>query len=405
MKKIYCSLLILAASLFVVGCGPTPVAKKERAKSTVMVDYSKVGAIDVHDAKTALRQIGASDQIVETLTSDVAIYHITYHSTYRGDSVILSGFVAMPNDPATTDTLRHIHYNHGTLTPFANARGMGINDTPTLYAGRTNVKDSMKKSLEARLFGIGLAGNGFLVTIPDYAGYGESKSLEHPYMYIPELEIEATDMLIAARELGKVLEFGIEEGVYLCGWSQGAALALAQQQFMEREHPEIPILGTAALAGPYNLSQYAKSISADNQPMNGLISWMIYSHLMFGGDTSIIKPNTIWLNPVADQYDAFESLHQEPGNKIFAPQLLNNRATATKLLSKSDLRKDWTPKAPIWLHHGTKDPMVDYSQSTAAQSELQKMGANQVNLVTYTDGNHYSVLGDYFKFIVETFKK
>lgn len=406
MKRLLLSLCLCATMLIATSCATTPIAKKERGKTTTLIEYLKVGSINVNDAKKAMTNIGINDSVIETMNLDVAIYHITYHSTLGGDSVILSGFVSLPDDATLTDTLRHIQYNHAMLTPFKNTLGMGAKDAPSLYSGKRSAKDSTKKSLEARLFGLGLASNGFFVSMPDYMGYGQTKGEDHPLLNTAELQIQATDMAIAARELARVMEYTLEDGIYLTGWSEGGAVALAQQRYMEASHTEIPVMATKTLAGVYNPSKWAQKLTTSSKTSAAMLSWMLYSHLMNGGDTTLIKPSTIWKKPIKRQSDAVGNMFDKSAKEIFTPQFLNaGHATIAKLLAPSDNHTGWTPRAPITLHHGDKDNLVELSQSTDALAGLKKSGASDIQIITHQGADHWTPLPDYFLSIVKTFKK
>ena len=77
-----------------------------------------------------------------------------------------------------------------------------------------------------------------------------------------------------------------------------------------------------------------------------------------------------------------------------------------RLISKfyqNDLSDGWTPKAPIYLHHGTKDDIVYYPFNVETTvRNLNKLGGD-VKLVKYDGHDHESLDKLYLLNMIEEF--
>lgn len=95
-----------------------------------------------------------------------------------------------------------------------------------------------------------------------------------------------------------------------------------------------------------------------------------------------------------------------PSNK---PEDVFNHVFLNKIVDKTDtdfinelknnsFHEKWKPDGKVFLHHGDKDDLVPYFNSTDAESGLKAAGGD-VTLYTYPGGKHETDLG---KFIQHT---
>ncbi|MDG0970498.1 MAG: hypothetical protein P8O06_11730 [Porticoccaceae bacterium] len=149
------------------------------------------------------------------------------------------------------------------MLPYPYAKGEGSLDAPPLYLGGYPQAD--KAHYETRLFGNYLGSAGFLVSLPDYIGYGVSNRHEHPYSVNDRLAEQSVDMLTATQSFAENLKLGLTNELYLSGWSEGAAASLAAQKLIENSTTdtddssyEISISANFALADFYTTELYSK---------------------------------------------------------------------------------------------------------------------------------------------------
>ena len=131
----------------------------------------------------------------------VRVYRLTYLTTTpEGQQTTASGAVLVP---VTTTALPVLSYQHGTLLPTSE------NQAPSYYATNSDVWSVVSV----------LASTGYVVSAPDYLGYGASKALPHPYEHAASLASTSADMLRATREFCQQQSFAVNQKNFLLGYS------------------------------------------------------------------------------------------------------------------------------------------------------------------------------------------
>lgn len=161
-----------------------------------LVEYQYIITISAQDVIDYFpEQSDYAEQIDTIAKYAVKIYRYTYHSVYKDQPIILSGLIMVPD----ADLHLPIYtYLHGTLKPYPMPGGEGNEDIPSLYQGE--FPDAYWKQGETRLFGSFTASHGYIAVLPDYAGYGSSAHVSHPYTIHRELANESVDAILAAQE-------------------------------------------------------------------------------------------------------------------------------------------------------------------------------------------------------------
>ena len=133
------------------------------------------------------------------------IYKVTYHTKYKGEHIIVSGLVVLPQ---TTVSVGMLSFQHGTIAAHDEAPSVQpLNSTELIYYAA-------------------LSTMGFITTIPDYIGFGASADVMHPY-YVEEYTAGAViDLLKAAKELAREKNVTFNEKLFLAGYSQGDFLRI-----------------------------------------------------------------------------------------------------------------------------------------------------------------------------------
>ena len=237
------------------------IAHEKRELRGKLIDYELVNKISSKEINRLFQENDEIQGDLSTLpTFDIDLYRIRYPSVFLDEIVILSGLIIVPNKDGP---IRHLQYHHGTLLPYPYVNGEGSLDAPSLYSG--GYPQTKNAHYETRLFGNYLGSAGFLVSMPDYIGYGVSSGYEHPYSVNDRLAEQSVDMLIATQSFAEKLKLEVTDELYLSGWSEGAAASLATQKLIENgatdtddSSYEISISANFALAGFYNTELYSK---------------------------------------------------------------------------------------------------------------------------------------------------
>lgn len=263
---------------------------------------------------------------------------------------------------------------------------------------------------EAWTLGAAMSSIGFVVSAPDYLGFGASRSMPHPYEHAPTLASASLDMLRAVREFCRKEGIVLNEKLFLAGYSLGGSATMALHKTIEEQAAsEFTVTASAPGAGAYHKTGFARSIMGSNQVLSFIDSylWVLDTY------NRVYKIN----RPVNQIIDARFSFtiqgNQLTGNFSRNPQELFTPAFRQGILSGSDtpfmnaLRDndvhDWRPKAPIRMFHGSADDFVPITNARDALAAMRARGATNVELQEIPGGNHFTsvpqyILGMYFYF-------
>jgi len=133
----------------------------------------------------------------------------------------------------------------------------------TIWNEFTDPVDAIKKKIKkVQKWVDGVDPCNDFVVMPDYEGYGETKSLAHPYLYQELTARQVLDGAWAAHyaylhdpALEKYrLKFRKDWRTVVCGYSQGGSVALATHRFIEQNHldNELHFSGSVCGDGPYD---------------------------------------------------------------------------------------------------------------------------------------------------------
>ena len=190
------------------------------------------------------------------------IYKFNYPSTsVTGEPVVLSSLLCCwsPAEPQTGDSIESVHlYNHYTVTANSQCPTSATTESidflilTTLFEGADYDERRPYLNIVKRSIAI----------MPDYEGYGVSRDRVHPYL--------AED--ITARQVVDAMTYGLElygklnganntvplKNNWRCfslGFSQGGAVALAVQRYIEQNNlsDKLHFRGTFCGDGPYDL--------------------------------------------------------------------------------------------------------------------------------------------------------
>ncbi|SNC77296.1 Secretory lipase [Hymenobacter gelipurpurascens] len=353
---------------------PTPSAPTALINSTLIGEYSQA---------TLAGRVGDVPLVGALARLPIKVYKLTYTTQNTdGQRITASGAVLVP---VSTQALPVISYQHGTIRPDDEDRA------PSYYSANSELWSAVSV----------LASTGYVVSAPDYIGYGASKALPHPYEHAASLASASADMLRATREFCKQQNVKLNEKNFLLGYSEGGYATLALHKLLEEKYAtELPVAASAPGAGAYHKSAFAKYIIGSDQPLS-FLSTYVWVLDTYNRVYKLNQPTTAYYQePYATQLQAnpFGSVPSLPSQLFTSAfrQRVQADADAALLaaLRDNDIF-DWKPKAPLALFHGTADDYVPYFNSQDAYTAMRARGATQVQLRPIQGGNHFTSVATY----------
>ncbi len=250
------------------------------------------------------------------------------------------------------------------------------------------------------------AAQGYVVVAPNYAGYDTSSLSYHPYML---MEQQAKDMLDAytAAKSGAANLFVSNDKIFLAGYSQGGAVAVATQRALQALGKSA--VAVAGLSGPYAMLDFGDAILSGKvnrsanffapliiqsyqkaygnlyaQPSDvytstftaaaGLLPTSDMTFLSPSGQPTLLgllaSPTTALLPSLAsDTYThgiGAVSIINAASRNAYLQDIASAKASypLRKALQTNDLRSGWNPAAPMLLCGASNDGTVFFNENT-----------------------------------------
>ncbi len=320
---------------------------------------------------------------------DLQLYNISYWTVdTSGNYVVASGVVIVPENITTVPLLS---FQHGTM--LMKSEAPTLSDGPELAFAATFA-----------------AADGFLVSMPDHLGLGQSAErtqldLTHPYCQAVPLATAAIDMMDAVKSFLS-LQFDdnlqLKDKLFLAGYSEGGYATMALHRELDTTSNDLPpVTASACMDGPYSLSKIMVDKLMANQTFPVLYfapyllvamdrTYNLYSdaseYMNFPYDMTVAplingyfseatvdsqmppsrKPRDVLLPTVANQLQSYQG-------PIYDVLLTNDLAPAVIPFGA------WKPTVPMRLIHGKRDDCVPYGNLTYA---INYFNALQAPLVT-----------------------
>ena len=334
------SLLVVLLTYIVAGC--TQDHTLPDPENEYLVSASKIADVSIDEVRQR-----AGLPIAAVVAHGVKAYRLTYN-TIGPDlkPIVASGLVLLPdNNPAKLNVLS---FQHGTITT--------QDEAPSAYKPAGNMEAYFAGTVAASL------AKSYLVVMPDYLGFGESKTIPHPYSHKATLASASLDMLRAAKEFAADEGIALNPGVRLAGYSEGGYTTLALHQAIEQTASSEFIVATSyPAAGPYDMVGTAKWVVSQNKnmPPNGIANYL-WEMLTYNQLYGINAPLTALLTPTNAASVGAAILSGNPLSAIvdlnptnlFAPSfisgILNETSPFVAAFKLNDVY-DWKPKAPVVL--------------------------------------------------------
>ncbi|MEM1318817.1 MAG: lipase family protein [Bacteroidota bacterium] len=372
----------------------TVIANPPSAERGHLVSYTKTSRM------TAAEVISTNSDEVDLSNyakHDFDTYAIVYNSLDDGNLVEVSGLVLIPR--GVSGELDLVQNHHGTIIPGDDE------EVPSTYTAGTF------GSSEMYLISATVASNGYVVSMPDYVGYGLTATREHPYTVHHELAEVSVDMLRATKHLLETLSVDFSNEVFLMGWSEGGGAGLATHKYLQEKYPgEFTVKGSSLFAGPYDYFAFVKDILTKRDKEDAelsIYSWALYATNNYNS-TLNRAANSIWSYSVNDQIDALSIPSLKPA-EIFQTDYMNNIVNQTDAewvaaLKANSLLEGWIPQGHLFFHSGTQDFIVPHYNSVNAHEHFKSINVNST-LYEYPGGDHYTPVYDYVKTTLEDFKQ
>ncbi|MEZ0485722.1 alpha/beta hydrolase family protein [Fibrella aquatica] len=357
---------------------PTLVSSTQIASFTKTQLVQRIAASGIVDAQT-------SQFLTLLLQRDIQVYRLTYKTKNTdGTDIMASGALIVPV-AIGSETFPIVSQQHGTITNEAQA--------PSNYG------DASEAATVASLF----ASNGYILSCPDYLGYGESKAIQHPYLHRQTEALASLDMLRAAREFVQTNNAKWNNKVFLAGYSQGGHATMSMLKMMEEQFPtEFSISAASCGAGPYNVEGFMQDLV--NKDTHGIPEYNgLYVRVLqtYNRIYNLNRPMSYYFKePYATNVQATggQSSINVSINKAFTDAFKTTVSSGSDAAFLAAVRDnnvyDWKPKAPLQLYHGTADNQVFYRNSTDAETAMKARGAT-VDLITIRDKDHGPAIQDF----------
>lgn len=315
------------------------------------------------------------EEIIDDVEHGITVYKISYITAFKGEEIIASGMVSVP-------TTNNISF---PIMSFQNG-------TNTLHSQAPSVSPDSQFYLLLEF----IASTGFVISVPDYLGFGTTDYIYHPYLDKESTVQPVTDMLRAVKELvNNYLEIDVSKDLYINGYSQGGwATMQVQKEIEEKYSSEFNLKASACGAGPYDLNYINNYVlELDEYPMPYFLGYIYNSHIQLGNITT--PTSEVFKSPYDERiptlYDGTKSgeeINEFLTTKIadlFTEDYLENYASDEKYSSITSTMKEnsiggWNTSVPMLIMHGMEDDYVPPLVSFNIYQDFLLKGVNASNI-------------------------
>ncbi len=334
---------------------------------TKLVNYTHVGTFSKDTAQSALKKMPPLDTL--EINYNLQLYKINYKTIAPdGSKTLASGLVAMPINHEGPVGI--VSYQHGTR--------FERNDVPS----RNNEKNYMYLASYG-------SSAGYMTVMPDYLGLGDNDLPIHPYVHAKTLAASSVDMLLAAKELANLLNYPLNEKLYLAGYSEGGFSTIVMFEMLGKEYPNIPITAVAAGSAPFGWKETMQFVLMEPGPRaTAYLAYFFYSlqtymHYWPSFDAIFAPPYNTLIPNLMDGFhttqEILQALPQDP-KLIIQPDLLAGIINETDV-NIEDFKQnfnhyDFIPTAPLLLVGTKGDHDVPYAGAEMAYQSFSKYSSS-----------------------------
>ncbi len=379
------SILFVFVVAFIFSCETdtnAPILPVDKpVKKVYLVDYKKE---PVEYTKKEMKGLailvdayGVNIPFVNKIENNIQIYTIKYNTTFEGKDVVASGLVVLPKGDKEFPLLS---FQNGTSTLHSKAPSVDYN------------------SMIFKMFDI-VAATGFIVVVPDYLGFGASKTMYHPYMDKKSTVNSVVDMLRAVKELanGEKVKVKSTKDVYIAGYSQGGWATMCVQKALEQDNGKnFHLVASSCGAGPYNLETVIEYVLKRKSYNNPYFLAYVFNTMVKKGllnqqliDKMIRAPyNEIIQEDLFDGTHSGDEINRQLSTNVaemFTYNFIKNYKISPDFkvirdfLQKNSV-KFWKTEVPTKLYHGGADVDIPFATSQEAYDKMLGLGTDKANL-------------------------
>lgn len=360
-------------------------AQPQYHANKTLVNYVYLGELSKVVARQVLQKTPPLDTLA--INYDASLYKITYKTPAPdGQLTIASGLVIAPIISIGTTGI--VSYQHGTR--------FNRDDVPS--------KRVSKNYTNAAVFA---NHGGYFTVMPDYLGLGDNALTPHPYMHDETLANSSVDMLWAAKELAALLNYPLNEQLYLTGYSEGGFSTLVMFELLSTQYKELPITGVALGSAPYDWEETINFIVNNPGPhASAYLAYFFYAlqtYRQYWPDLGqiFIAPYDTMIPALFDGYHSEQEIvNALPYNPvhIFQPQFIKAILKQTERHAEQ-LKHDFnhyyfSPTAPLLIVSSKGDRELPYHGAEIAYQQFSKRGQD-VFLKSVSDEMDHSAAGPY----------
>lgn len=383
-------MMLIAASVLPVTNSCTNEEDDPFRDNSRLLSADRVATMTESNVQTLLNTASALYPEISDVSGDVGsgvvVYSVTYNTTFKGDNVIASGLIAIPD---IAGDFPIISFQNGTNTLYSNVPS--VNSFSTLY-----------QMMEC------VASTGYIVVIPDYIGFGSSEDIFHPYLHKESTVSSVLDLLRACKEfdddIAKNISFLNE--YYLMGYSQGGWSTLAVLEAIDKSYSsEFNVAGCACGAGPYNIKDFTSYIlDLAEYPMPAFIAYLARSYSGHDFITNSLTElfNEPYATNVVTYFDGKHSTSQINDElttvivDLFTDDFLTGFGTSSDYESLRNAMTEnsvgpWNTTVPLLFIHGDEDTYVPVIITENMYNGMMLASANggtNINRMVLTGMNH-----------------
>ena len=323
------------------------------------------------------------EAVKERVNHGILVYKISYKTTFNEEPILASGLVCVPTGEGSFPV---ISYQNGTNTLHSNAPS--VNPDYEYY-----------RLLES------IASTGFVISMPDYLGFGVSDDMFHPYLHKESTVQTVLDMLRAVEELATILKFSLSHDLYLTGYSQGGWATMQVQKTMEEQYTgQFNLKASSPGSGPYDLNFINEYIlEHETYPMPYYFGYL-YNSLINLGEADIPPIEEVFKAPydslvplLFDGSKSGEEINAKLTHNVaelFTENYRQNSKTDTLFNSLTEVLKNnsieaWNTSIPTRMVHGLADTYVPFQVSKNLYDGFVARGAgNRVTLIEIPETDH-----------------
>lgn len=222
---------------------------------------------------------------------DVQSINIVYKTVepWTNKSIDASGVLLIPI--LEKDDVPMISLHHGTIDPSEvtpSQQGLGLNEI-TL----ANYYASL----------------GFIVSYPDYLGYGSSSTIKHPYEHLESLGTTSHDMLKASKEYLDAELIKYSKELFLIGYSEGGTATIGHAEIAE-DNFDFELLHSFVGGGAYDKKLFFELLSQKDYEIKNMPNFIWALSTLNLMDEKLNRPWSEYLNePFAETISNLDEIN------------------------------------------------------------------------------------------------